>query len=219
MKNILPAFVFILVIMSSCKKEQDTIPQAATTPVDVNRYIDENIYPYKFKQGTYWVYQNDSTGILDSLFTDSVSTGFFVSTPGVHGAGSIETEYYKMHIHDVSASLYFNQMLHSNVMSKNFSGDWSNGFHGQPVYQSNSAVGEGYSGMMIYAKFLSMTVNSHTFDHVDEVKITAAEQPDPQFDHDTYLYYCDSVGLIKKEIVLAPGNIESWSLKRWHVIR
>jgi len=54
---------------------------------------------------------------------------------------------------------------------------------------------------------------------VDKVKITAANQYQPEFDYDTYLYYTDTVGLIKKETDLGGGNIESWTLKRWNVIK
>jgi len=217
MKNYFPILVVALAVLSSCRKEEDAVPQPA--PVDHKTYLDASINPYKFKQGSYWVYENDSTGVLDSLYIDSVSTGFFVSSPGIHGGPNSLMEFYKMYVHDVSASVFYNQTLLGYSMHKNFTGTWSTGFHGQPVYISDAPLGTEYNGATIAAKFISMTVNAITFDNVDQIKITAAAQHDPEFDHDTYLYYCDLIGLLKKETLLSPGNIESWSIKRWHVIR
>ncbi len=73
--------------------------------------------------------------------------------------------------------------------------------------------------MTIIAKFLSMNVGINTFSNVDQVQIIAAAQSLPEFTFDTYLYYSDTIGLLKKETILSPGNIESWSVKRWNVMK
>jgi hypothetical protein len=73
--------------------------------------------------------------------------------------------------------------------------------------------------MKIIAKFPTMTINSNIFKNVVETKITASQQYQPNFSNDTYLYFCDSIGLIKKVTDFGSGNLESWSVERWKVIK
>ena len=220
MKSIIPILAFILLVVSACRKEEDAEPKPTPTasPSQYN-YISESIAPYKFKTGSYWIYENDSTGLLDSVTVDSISTGFFVSIPSVHGTtGYTYTQFYKMYFHDFGTSELYNQTLMNNYLVRNYSGDYSN-FYGQGIYAANSPVGTSSNGMTIIAKFLSMNIGINTFNNVDEVQIIAADQSFPEFAFDTYLYYSDTIGLIKKEAILSPGNIESWSIKRWNVIK
>lgn len=220
MKSILPILAFILIVVSACRKEEDVEPKPTpTAPPTQYNYISGSITPYKYKAGSYWIYENDSTSLLDSITVDSVSIGFFESIPNVHGTtGNTLTEFYKMYLHDFGTSELYNQTLMNNSLVRNYSGNWSN-FYGQRIYSANSPVGSSSNGMTIIAKYLSMNIGLSTFSNVDEVQIIAADQFSPEFLYDTYLYYCDSVGLIKKETEISPGNIESWSLKRWNIIR
>lgn len=220
MKRILPIAAFMILLVSACRKEEDPEPQPSpTSPTTHFNYLSESVTPYKYKAGSYWIYENDSTGLTDSITVDSVLTGFFESIPNVHGTtGSTYTEFYKMYFHDFGTSEQYNQTLMNYFLVRNYSGNWSN-FYGQSIYAANSPIGTTNNGMTIIAKFLSMNIGINTFNNVDKVQIIAADQFCPEFSYDTYFHYCDSVGLIKKETELSPGNIESWSLKRWNIIR
>lgn len=222
MKNNFPILIFILVIVSACHKEVPQQKPVNTHTTQAHYYnLDPSILPYKFKVGSYWVYENDSTFVLDSIVVDSVSTGFITTFPNPHGTGfSTEEEFFKMYLHAFGSSKYYNECLIQKKIIRNFGGDFFH-FLGQLIYLSNSPVGTSWQGqgMEITAKFLAMSVNSYNFNYVDEVKITAANQYQPEFAYDTYLYYTDTIGLIKKETILGTGNIESWSIKRWNVIK
>ena len=102
-------------------------------------------------------------------------------------------------------------------MKRNGGGTW--GEKGQPIYMSNSAVGTTFNGMEISSQLNTLNVNGITFNNVTKIKITSANQIQPEFSNDTYLYYSDSVGLIKKEIILGINNIESWSIKHWKIVK
>ena len=210
--------VLLIGLLYSCKKEKEEEAKPIINSEWGYNYISSASNSYKFKTGTYWVYENDSTFVLDSVYIDSISTGNFISTPSVHGQPGIYTEFYKMYFHHHGTSQLYNQALMNNYLVRNYSGNYSN-FYGQGVYATNSPVGTSSNGMTIIAKFLSINIGTNIFSNVDEVQIIAADQSFPEFTYDTYLHYCDSVGLIKKETVLSPGNIESWSLKRWNIIR
>ncbi len=84
---------------------------------------------------------------------------------------------------------------------------------------ANSNVGTAFNGMEIVSNLNSLTINGITFNNVTKIKITTANQIQPEFSNDTYLYFVDTVGLIKKDIVLDINNIESWSIKNWKTIK
>lgn len=180
-------------------------------------YISYSIQPYKFLQGTYWIYENDSTGALDSIVVDSARSGSFESTPSVHGStGSTFTETYTMYLQNYTSPEQFDVTLMTNYIYRNYSGDWSN-FQGQPVF--GSEPGTSKDGMTVLPIYPTYTVGGATYSLVKKMQIIAADQSLPEFSNDTYLYYSDSVGLIKKETQLSTTNIESWSLKRCNILR
>lgn len=227
MKKICLLILFVGTLLHSCKKEEDEKPNYYSPHVGLVVYSYDSISsyssPYKFKTDSYWVYENDSTFALDSVVVDSISTDFYISSPIFYdGNGvmqSIKTEFYKMYFHHYGTSQLYNQTLMTDYLVRNYSGDYYSSILGQNIYATNSPIGTTSNGMTIIAKYLSMNIGINTFSNVDEVKIIAADQSFPEFLYDTYLYYCDSVGLIKKETELSPGNIESWSLKRWNIVR
>lgn len=223
MKSFFAIILFISVVVCSCHKDDPAPAPKPIQPYIKYYYIDTSMVHYKFKQGSYWVFENDTTHVLDSIVVDSISTGFVVTIPSVHGtSGTSESEFYKMYIHDFGASKYYNECLFGKSVYRNFGGDY-NHFNGQAIYNTYSSIGATNtgmaSGMSIVAKFPLMNINTNNFNNVDEVKITAANQYQPEFTYDTYLYYTDTIGLAKRETDLGLGNIESWSIKRWHVIK
>ena len=124
----------------------------------------------------------------------------------------------KKKMHDFTSSQYFNDYLIGIGIIRNGNlYDWQ--MHGTCLCLTNSDTGSTSGPMKIIAKFPSMLINSNTFGNVVESKITAALQTEQDFAHDTYLFYSQSAGLIKKEEDLGGGNIQSWSLLRWHVVR
>lgn len=77
-------------------------------------------------------------------------------------------------------------------------------------------VGAGYNGMEIIDIIPKLVIKGNTFTDIAQVKITATEQYQQEFEYDTYLYFTDSIGIIKKELLLRCENIEAWSLIRWN---
>lgn len=214
MKNSILLLFFCLAFLECHKKEQ---PTPDPTSVVEYRYIQESMKPFEVKTNSYWVYVNDSTGVQDSVAVLSTETGMVWTTPQVHGqGGGTQSEYYKINLKSYLTNTSYNNYILNNFMKKNGGGTW--GEEGQPIYMANSAVGSSFSGMEISLKLNTFTVNGITFNNVTKIKITAVKQYQQEFAHDTYLYYADIVGLIKKEIVLGSNNIEAWSIKRWKIV-
>lgn len=200
-KPLIISFGFFIILFLSCKKDSNP---------DVSReYISASLNPFMFKNGTYWVFQNDSTGLLDSVVVTSTLQDFYpiVSGPGQTQATALR-EFYDIHMHD-----YLNNSDYTDRL-ENY---WINRNAEQPILFAGSYIGYKYLGAEVSDKLDSLTVGNNLFINIIKMKIIAAEQYQNEFDHDTYLYFKDSIGLIKKEIDLGAGNIESWSLKRWKI--
>ena len=215
MKNSI-IILFFCSTFIQCHK--DDKPSADPTPQTEYHYIQESIKPFEVKTNSYWVYKNDSTGVQDSVGVLSIETGMIWTIPQVHGqGGGTQSEYYKINLKSYLNSTLYNNFIINNIMKRDGGGTW--GQEGQPIYMANSAVGTSFNGMEISSKLNTLNINGITFNNITKIKITAANQYQQVFANDTYLYYVDTVGLIKKETVLGLNNIESWSIIRWKIVK
>lgn len=215
MKNSIIILLFCSTFIQCHKDDKPSADPASQTEY---HYIQESIKPFEVKANSYWVYKNDSTGVQDSISVLSTETGMIWTIPQAHGqGGGTQSEYYKINLKSFSNNTYYNDYILNNYIKRNGGGTW--GQDGQPIYMANSNVGTSFNGMEISSKLNSLNVNGITFTNVTKIKITTANQIQPEFSNDTYLYFVDTVGLIKKDIVLGINNIESWTIKNWKIVK
>jgi len=205
-------FITGMSIIMSCKKDNPTEQYSYD-------YLSASLKPFMFKNGSYWVYENDTTGILDSILVTGTKHDFFIQSPtGPGQTGSpVKVEYYKIELYDALNAINFNDFLLGAIITRNGTEN-GNSHMGQPILLSNFYIGDKLNGAQLFDTLAILNVNNNTFHEVQEMKIIYPEQTQNEFAHDTYLYFADSIGLVKKEIDLGNGNFESWSLKRWRVI-
>lgn len=207
MKTTLSVLALILTFIS-CKKEE-------TKGEDQTELISKGLYPFKFKTGSYWVYEKDSSATLDTVQVIGTDSNFCWSVPRIHGYPGVKSEYFKIGLKSSQPSGITNYYLNHDYIRVNggvfFCSD------GQPVFHLN-LEGHNFNGMKVVDSFPSLTINGNIFSYVTKVKITASEQFKHVFDTTTYLYFTDSIGLIRKEIETSSG-LETWSIKTWNIIR
>ncbi len=203
-------------LIYSCKKDEPFTTHTAATSPQI-WHIDTSMIHYEFKPGSYWVYKNDTTAALDSIVVDSVSNGLDIMY--LSGVSQTTFEYYTMNMHSFGTSQYYYDYLFSNFFIR--SGHlWSDfDVTGQPTLETNCDTGTVFYDAKMVAKYTSLILNGNNFTNIVESKVTAAHQNQQEFTNDTYFFYSPSAGLIKKEIDLGGGNIQSWSILRWHIIR
>jgi hypothetical protein len=196
-----------LIFLCSCKKD---------APPDIHySYLQESLHPYMFKIGSYWVYENDSTGLLDSVIVTDTKKGFFTTPPLGPGTPSNEKiEYYKISLFSFLNAQNYTDFLSADLITRN--GNESPEF-GQPILLSGRAIGSHVSGAYVFDVIDSLDVNAESFFNVIQMKIVSDEQQEFIFENNTHLYYQDHIGLIKREIGLGDGQFESWSLIRWNI--
>jgi hypothetical protein len=82
------------------------------------------------------------------------------------------------------------------------------------VYASNLGVGESYGGLTFIGTLDTLIVNSHEFYNVSQFKV----QQGSYFSDDMYLFYCDSVGVVRKEILSGSTVIDTWNLIEFNIL-
>ena len=211
--NILSKYKIVFIIffpltLFSCKKNKEE------TPIFYEK-ISSALTPYMFKNGSYWVYENDSTFALDSISLTSIMHDYFWQPPSSPGSDNrTKIEYYKINLHDFLSSHDYDDFLFAGIITRNGN---ENPTYGQPIFVSFGAIGSSLDGAYVWDTINSINIGGNVYTKVREMKIVSSEQIDHEFLHDTYLFYRDSIGIIKKVIDLGGGNKESWSLKRWKV--
>jgi hypothetical protein len=213
MKRITHIKICFIIITSltlfSCKKSNEE-----NKPISYDN-ISQSMNNFKFNVGSYWVYENDSTQILDSIAVTSIKHDYFWKPPSAPGTGSnTKIEYYKINFHDFLNSTNFNDFIFSSLITRG--GNESPTF-GQPILFHKYAVGYKLYGAEVIDSNVTIDLYGVIFTGVEKTKIIYAEQSQIEFSNDTYLYFKDSIGLIKKVVDLGNGSFESWSLKRWNI--
>jgi hypothetical protein len=202
-------YISIGLLLISCRNDKEDKPNYVP--------LSESIKPYKFKTGSYWIYVNDTTGDWDSIRVTSIENDLYWCPPPMHGSLGQQYEYYKINLENFRTFETYNDYLTSYWIKRNGGGQY--GELGQPIFMANEEIGEEFNGMEIIDKLPAMEILGNTFFNVDKIKITATNQYQIEFEYDTYLYYSNTIGLIKWETDFGEGNIESWSIKRWNVIK
>ncbi len=191
MKYILPLVILVFVGFS-CKKSDHPCEGKYT---DTYTTISSYFAPYQFKEGTYWVYQNDATAEIDSQRVVS-AWDTEIGSGGGSSCGSSYAQLYSMEIHSSLTNDYFKYLILTSSFIRNL--DNSNNPNGTCILSSND--------IQQPATISSMTINGHTFSNVRKI-------PVGQF----YYYFVDSVGLVKWEKVYGSNVIESWGIQAWEV--
>lgn len=210
--NLKNQILLILITSSLCLScEEKNEPEEKE---DTTQMIKECLKPYLFRTGSYWIFKNDSSDVVDSLAVIEFDSGSYWMPPPVHGAPGQKWEYYNIFVMSFPDSVMHNDFLDRNHIRRNGGGTY--GELGQPIFIADGIVGEGYNGMKIIDIIPELEISGNSIFNVIQVKVTASEQYQQEFVYDTYLYFTDSIGIIKKVEVISEEDIRSWSLIRWN---
>jgi hypothetical protein len=207
MRNIL-LLLIIGSILTSCHKEEQQ-PNKFTGDPDT-LFISSYTNPYLFETNNYWLYQEENTLQTDSFIVTGVINDFH----DIHYTSQVvgKKEYYRINYRSSLTNAFYNYQVVDNLISRNGNIPVQSG---QPVFQPESNIGTEINGAKLVGFFDTLSIGNNTFTSVYQVKITQASQVSPVFDHDTYLYFRDSIGLIRYEYIIAPGDTERWNIQSW----
>lgn len=209
------SFIYLLLIVAtySCKKDEC---ENYSPHKDV--VIDNSMNSFKFKESSYWVYQNDVTLELDSqrvIFgSDNDFTGEY---PSKCSGGTFVYEY-RMTVHSFLNNQDYDYFIIGSTLHKDTNSTGNH--HGRIIYSGTNIYSTEY-GIEYIENIPLLNLNGNDFNNVKKiwVKVLPTNSYYPNLSiQDMYFYFSDSVGLIKWEV--SDGSIvtESWSLKSWDVI-
>lgn len=214
MKNpyiIFSFFAIAAALFFSCKKDHECTPGQRIDfnegELDTSFITDEYIKSLIFQPGTFWVYQNDSTGVKDSLIVeDYFHTYYYWGYFGGAQFGAKYIEFVKITIKNPALSTHYYMYASENRITQS-------NYDRIPDFQNYSVPGQSVLGTG-NPKTDSMLVNNYWHKDIREKKIIAVEQTEMFYSEDTDLYFAKSVGIIKK----ITAN-ESWSLINWNIVK
>lgn len=181
---------FILLILCSCKKEQP-IPvnsvQATFTP------INATLIPLLFDTNSYWIYSNGNQ--LDTVTLISLTRQEVSVSPK-----SLKDETFLFNYHSTLLNNYTESALGAIITR-----DWTNDGW---VYATNLGLGETSGGLSLIEKIDTLIVGNQEYHHVSKMQV----QQGSFFLSSMYLYYADSVGVIRREVLSGNSIVDTWDL-------
>ena len=204
--------ILALTLIIGCKKERTEITYYTTY---VNKAM---LVKYFFRPGTYWVYENQNN-LTDSVIVTGEANGF-TTIPCPHGCpdGIItRDEFYKMNLLDVTNNVASNYYYTSDYLRLNGGGEYNQ--DGQPVFMFDRPVNYSFNGASIVEKYDSLTIADIKYYDVIKMKITANQQYQHEFEFDTYLWFADNFGLVKKEVNNTIQGFQTWNLMRVQIVK
>ncbi|MDP4281499.1 MAG: hypothetical protein Q8867_05045 [Bacteroidota bacterium] len=180
--------LFILIFVSSCKKEDKyedyLIPVAPA------------IKSQEFKIGSYWIFENDSTLKVDSVYVTRVQTGSYLG---------YQVKFERQWVE------YFNIFYGGNLSEGAY--DWDH-IEKSNIYRNPVQENRIFQGLIIYS-----TDTSNKTILLDSLKVGKILFKDVQKSSNSkYIFYtAKNIGIIKKTNIdtLSKG---SWNLIRWKTV-
>lgn len=189
--------LFILIIFFyACKKDQ--VQPAATSQRSFSP-ISSTLHPLLFDTSSYWIYSNGS--LLDTVSLTSVMREEMYVTPK-----QSKDETFILNFESTEYNTYTERFMGAIITRNWVNEGW--------VYASNLGVGESYGGLTFIGIFDTLSVGSQEFFNVSQFKV----QQGSYFSDDMHLFYCDSVGVIRKEILSGSSVVETWNLIEYNSV-
>lgn len=210
------AFFIFSVCSCSCDKNGDGDPNNGnwTIPQEVKDYT-------LFKPGTYWIYEDSATGVLDSVYVYDLQTGIDSTTNG-----NFEYFYeYCMHSIDGHSDDFW---VHTQ---------WSKQYQNTTVWKEKFKPGDyiGQTYLMIYPFDLNRRYGCYTDDIgaiitvrgvYDQLTILGTDFGNAVCFHDTKniteghvessYFIAKNFGLVRSEI---PDSSKIWNLIRYNIVQ
>jgi hypothetical protein len=199
-------FIFIFgCLLSSCKKDPDYYPLST----EFQKY-------YLFQQGSYWVYENDSTGVLDSVYLEKPPQYFdifYQEESPKYQRVSMDVNSVNFISYRADAAFYEGQ----DFLQMRFP---THADYDQPVLISGGMAVEHYDHLNAYYKYIqsfyAMTLNGKDYSDVIQTQTFFLND---DYSVDEYrFYFAKNVGLIK---LSGHWNdtTQSWSLVRYNIVQ
>lgn len=195
--------ILISVIIGSCEKPNS---QNNNKTIDLETFYDS----FKFKTGSYWIYEDSISKEIDSIYVIKVDSGYYWNPPPVHGGPGTRREFYKLTYGNTRNENNDTDLLESNGIRRNTESEWE--ICGRRYYTHLD-----YSG---YTKVDSLFIQGTVFYDVVKKLIEANDHvsdcSNSGFENDIEFYTAPDYGIIKM-VEFNNDSTKVWNLTRWKI--
>ena len=167
--------------------------------------LDEKLNPLLFNVGSEWVYQNETDNNLDTVIVNEASfdtTEAYNVGGGFTATDLLYTINYSSNLNGLFTEIYRGYLIYRGIFNDK-----------AIVYLSSFRVGDSSYNAKIVAIYDTLLINNKSFKNVVKMRVNKADY----LESDLILYYADSVGVIRKEIIKNNQISETWSLLNYNV--
>jgi hypothetical protein len=208
---------------ASCKRSPEPIDHGFNQPVNPDLYA----YAY-FKPGTYWVYQDSVSGILDSVYITFANKGTYTNGDKEVAKGLYRGTFSWFTCDAISSYdhyRYRNWMDQSyevngsapTVYRERYIMPGSGNINGETIHISIVAIGEqltSYPGYIYFESFYNiLNINSNIFQNIQKWLNNKSMIDDKQ---NTKYFISKNIGIIRREQL---DSNRTWNLIRYHIIQ
>ncbi len=190
------SLLILIIFFYSCKKDKVQPAPASESSVSP---ISSTLYPLLFDASSYWIFSNGS--ISDTVSLTSIAREEMFVIPK-----QPKDETFILNYESTEFNNYSERFLGAIITRNWVNEGW--------VYASNLGVGESYGGLTLIGTLDTLIVGSHEFYNVSQFKV----QQGSYFSDDMHLFYCDSIGVIRKEILSGSSVVETWNLIEYNIL-
>lgn len=172
-----------------------------------NVYISKNLYSYLFGKNSWWVYKDNKTGTIDSVIVKDTMWG----TITLGGAGM---DFLNYRTYFTTYRSYLDQKEHTErIRDQVIELDNGSTDPSYWLFCNRNDTGTYWSGLRILMKKDTIHISGKVFHNITKLKWTKQYSHYPY--EDQYVYYADSVGIIRKEILIADSVIDTWDIEKY----
>lgn len=219
--------LFISVCLTGCqkckKKQPEPVDPAFSTPVNTDLYA----YAY-FKPGTYWVYQDSISGILDSVYITYANSGTYTNGDAEVAQGLYRGTFSWFSCDAISS---YDHYKYQNWMDQSYEvngglprvfrekyimfGSGNNA--GQTIHMAVANLGKEffiYPDKVVYEKYYSSyAALNQSFSNVQK---WFNKKCIIDYEQDTYYYIAKNVGIVRREQL---DSNRVWNLIRYNIVQ
>ena len=206
-----------------CKKKQPEPDLGFSSPVNTDLYA----YAY-FKPGTYWVYQDSISGILDSVYITFANKGTYTN-----GDAEVAQGYYRgtFSWFSCDAISSYDHYKYQNWMDQSYEVNGSaptvnreryimpgsGNKNGETIHTAIISIGQkltSYPDYIYYQNFYTnFMVNNIVFNNVQK---WLNKQSMIDAKQDTYYYISKNIGIVRREQL---DSNRTWNLIRYNIVQ
>lgn len=218
-KFIYIAFISICLIgCSKCKKKQPEPEKVYSFPIQPDLYS----YAY-FKAGTYWVYQDSVTNVLDSVYVTSSDSGTYTNAPGTPNLYAGTFNYFSC-----SMLSSYDHYRYQNWMDQSYEVNGSKPVVNRSRYATtNSGSNTGSDiliGLINIGTSFGNNIKYDYFYNTFNVKILVFPNtqkwinPTNYYDDNqkTNYFIAKNIGIVRREQL---DSGKTWNLIRYHIVQ